>query len=68
MSYYGVISETENTQAPVVVNITDEAGRFVGLFRASTRDEAKTKLFDLLKTLHEGQEEGLGPLPVRRST
>jgi hypothetical protein len=65
MSYYGVISQTENTKAPVVVNITDEAGRFIGLFHASTRDEAKTKLFDLLKTLREGQEDGLGPLAIR---
>ena len=65
MSYHGVISQTEDNKAPFVVNIVDESGRFVGTFRASTREEAKEKLCDLLKTLDEGQEQGLGGLPLR---
>jgi hypothetical protein len=66
MPYYGVISRNEDTKFPFGVNITDADGRVFGTFPANTEDEAKAKLFDLLKTLREGEVDGLGRLNHRR--
>ena len=62
MSYQGVITETEVDTGKFLVKLVDLSGHLFGAFSANTRDEAEVKLSELLRTLHEGQKDGLGLL------